>query len=188
MQTRCSMNYHNGDIFHSNVISNVDNFHFCIKQELVINFSQDRKEYTNYPPQFRQDGIKFLLLSRGGRGWRSNLACDMHSQRTPELSLVLEPPRLDVDNEDNTTSVLRCWYFPGVECLLIPVWTPTNTKIAFWTYYLPPRLCNGLAFISQLQRRFLLLSKTCVRNSKHETASHQLFREPRASPRSQLRY
>jgi len=61
------MNYHNGDIFHS-VIGNVDDFlPFYIKEELLVTFSEDRKEDTNYPPLFRQDKIEIVLVLRGGK-------------------------------------------------------------------------------------------------------------------------
>lgn len=33
---------------------------FCIKQELLMTFSEDGKEYRNYPPQFSHDGTQFI--------------------------------------------------------------------------------------------------------------------------------
>lgn len=58
-----------------------------------MTFSDDRKEHKNYPPQCRQDRIEFILLITGGKGKRQKqhyLLCNMQSQRTTKLSLVLE--------------------------------------------------------------------------------------------------
>lgn len=35
-----------------------------------MTFSEDGKEYRNYPPQFRHDGTEFIQLLTGGKGKR----------------------------------------------------------------------------------------------------------------------